>query len=268
MTSVLETIAQRRATDFAAEVGERHLEAVIESAPPGPARREVAARFARPGLHLIAEIKRSSPSAGAMVDGQLDVAERARAYQAGGASMISVLVEPHWFGGSLEDLRLARAATTLPVLAKEFVVDARQLPMLRGAGADAVLLLAALHSPDDLGRLVELAFRVGLEPLVEAHDADELKAAVATDARLIGINNRDLRSFETSLSVSERLAPLVPADRIVVAESGMNTPADLARLGRIGISTFLIGESLMRQPDVTAATRLILTRPATPAAAE
>jgi tryptophan synthase beta subunit len=188
-----------------------------------------------------------------MVDGQLDVAERARAYQAGGASMISVLVEPHWFGGSLEDLRQARAATTLPVLAKEFVVDARQLPLLRTAGADAVLLLAALHAPAELGRLVELAIRVGLEPLVEAHDAEELRAAVATDARLVGINNRDLRTLEVDDGLADRLRELVPDDRIVVAESGVRDAATIRRWRAHAFDGALVGEDLMRSGSDTAA---------------
>ena len=206
--SVLHQIAERRASDLATELGDRTLRDLVARAGEGPRRREVAGRFARAGLHLIAEIKRSSPSAGSMVDGDLDVAERARAYQAGGASMISVLVEPHWFGGSIEDLQVARAATTLPVLAKEFVVDPRQLPLLRAAGADAVLLLAALHPPKRLAALVRTALDVGLEPLVEAHTGKELVAALSTDARLVGINNRDLKTLEVDTKRCEDLRSL------------------------------------------------------------
>ena len=244
--SVLHEIAARRAADVAAELGDRDLRSIRRDTPPGPARRDVAGRLARPGLHLIAEIKRRSPSAGPLAGADLDVAAQARAYQAGGASMISVLVEPHWFGGSLEDLQTARAATSLPVLAKEFVVDARQLPLLRAAGADAVLLLAALHRPRQLARLAALALDLGLEPLVEAHDERELRAAIGTDARLIGINNRDLRTLRVDVELATRLRPLVPDDRLVVAESGLRDAATVRRWRAVGFDAALVGEDLMR----------------------
>ena len=244
--SVLDDIAARRAADVAAELGDRDLRAIRRDAPEGPARRDVAGRLARPGLHLITEIKRRSPSAGPLAGKTLDVASQARAYQAGGASMISVLVEPHWFGGSLADLQAARAATSLPVLAKEFVVDARQLPLLRSAGADAVLLLAALHRPRELARLVALALELGLEPLVEAHDMRELRAAIGTGARLIGINNRDLRTLRVDLELAMRLRPLVPDDRLVVAESGLRDATTVRRWRAAGFDAALVGEDLMR----------------------
>ena len=245
-SSVLLEIAERRAADISAELGDRDLRTIIAETPLGPPRRPVVGRLARPGLHLIAEIKRRSPSAGSMVDGQLDVPERARAYQAGGASMISVLVEPHWFGGSIDDIRAARAATTLPVLAKDFVVDPRQLPLLRAAGADAVLLLAALHPPTRLARLVRQAFKAGLEPLVEAHTAREVAAAVATEANLIGINNRDLKSLAVDPHLCERLRALVPDDRLAVAELGVHDAATVRRWRAHGFDAALVGEDLMR----------------------
>ena len=227
------------------------------------ARRGGRARAARrrgpasrvPGLHLIAEIKRRSPSAGALADGDLDVASRARAYQAGGAAVISVLVENRYFGGSIDDLRAARAATTLPVLAKEFVVDARQLPLLRAAGADAVLLLAALHPARRLARLVRDALDLGLEPLVEAHDARELDAALGTDARIIGINNRDLRTLTVDPELADRLRDRIPADRIAVAESGVRDAAILRRWRALGYDAALVGEELMRSGHDPAAVR-------------
>ena len=188
-----------------------------------------------------------------MGEGTLDVAERARAYQAGGASMISVLVEPHWFGGSLADLRSARAACTLPVLAKEFVVDPRQLPLLRAAGADAVLLLAALHPPKRLARLVRVALDVGLEPLVETHTGKELVAALGTDARLIGINNRDLTTLAVDPRRCEMLRSLVPDDRLVVAESGVRDAATVRRWRALGFDAALVGEDLMRAGSDTLA---------------
>jgi tryptophan synthase beta subunit len=254
--SVLDEIAARRAADISTSLGDEDWRTVARRSGDGPARRDVLGRFARPGLHLIAEIKRRSPSAGLLVEGRLDIAARARAYQSGGASMISVLIEPHWFGGSIDDLMAARAATSLPVLAKDFVVDARQLPVLRAAGADAVLLLAALHKPRELARLATLALEQDLEPLVEAHSARELRAALTTDARLIGINNRDLRTLRTDPELVVQLRDRVPADRLVVAESGVREPAQLRRWRALGFDAALVGEDLMRagtDPDVVEA---------------
>mgnify|MGYP001821149874 CR=1 FL=1 len=251
--SVLREIAQRRAADIDAELGTKTLADLTGEAARGSRRREVAARFARPGLHLIAEIKRSSPSAGKLAAKRLNVAERARAYQAGGASMISVLVEPHWFGGSLKDLKAARAATSLPVLAKEFVVQPRQLPGLRAAGADAVLLLAALHPRTRLEKLVDIALEVGLEPLVEVHSARELENALQTRARLIGINNRNLKTLEVDTTLCERLRADVPDDRIVIAESGVKDAATVRRWRALGFDGALVGEDLMRSGSDPAA---------------
>jgi tryptophan synthase beta subunit len=251
--SVLREIADRRAADIAAELGTSTFDDLSSEAARGPRRREVTGRFARPGLHLIAEIKRSSPSAGKLAGKRLNVAQRSRAYQAGGASMISVLVEPHWFGGSLKDLQAARAATTVPVLAKEFVVDARQLPLLRAAGADAVLLLAALHPRQRLGQLVQVAQDVGLEPLVEVHSERELESALQTGARLIGINNRDLKTLKVDTSLCERLRAAVPDDRIVIAESGVRDAATIRRWRALGFDGALVGEDLMRSGSDPAA---------------
>jgi tryptophan synthase beta chain len=244
--SVLREIAQRRRADVMSELAGRTLRELSRAAARAPDPRPVALRFARPGTHVIAEVKRRSPSAGALIDAPLDVADRARAYAAGGAAMVSVLVEPHWFGGTLEDLGRARSAITIPVLAKEFVVDPRQLPLLRAAGADAVLLLANLHRPASLARLVARAQDLGLEPLVEVHDAAELEAALATDARLIGVNNRDLRTLAVDTTIAERLRAAIPDDRIVIAESGVRDPALLRRWRALGFDGALIGEDLMR----------------------
>ena len=216
--------------------------------------RPIAELLAGPGLHLIAEVKRRSPSAGAIAVGD-DAVARARAYAAGGAAAISVLCEPHWFGGSVDDLREVRAAISVPVLAKEFVVDARQLDLLRGAGADIVLLLAVLHPARRLARLVARVRDLGMEPLVEAHDARELSLALATDARLIGINNRDLRTLEVDPERAVRLRELVPADRLVVAESGVRDPATIRRWRATGFDAALVGEALMRSADPSAAAR-------------
>ena len=184
--------------------------------------------LARPGLHVIAEVKRSSPSAGAIARAGDDPIARARAYEAGGAAAISVLCEPHWFNGSLADLAAIRAAVSIPVLAKEFVVDRRQLSVVRAAGADLVLLLAALHGPARLAALVREAVDLGLEPLVEAHDERELEAALATGARLIGLNNRDLRTLVVDPERAVRLRERIPDDRIAIAESGVRDAATVA----------------------------------------
>jgi len=223
-----------------------------------PAARPIAERLTEPGLHLIAEIKRSSPSAGAIAGQAEDIVARARAYEAGGAAAISVLCEPHWFGGSVDDLRAVRAAVAIPVLAKEFVVDERQLPMLRAAGADLVLLLAVLHDSDALARLVAAALAIGLEPLVEAHDASEVAAAVASGARLIGLNNRDLRTLEVDTERAERLRTLVPDDRIVIAESGVRDAATVSRWRALGFDGALVGEALMRSGEPSAAARSLV----------
>ena len=261
-TSVIDQIAARRRADLPAEL--RRYGAMARASAPRP----VAERLAAPGLHLIAELKRSSPSAGRIAATDMDLVGQARAYEAGGATAISVLCEPHWFGGSIDDLRAVRDAVAIPVLAKEFVVDARQLPVLRGAGADLVLLLAVLHEPAALAELVDRAFELGLEPLVEAHDDREVEAALQTRARLIGINNRDLRTLDVDVERADRLRTLVPDDRIVIAESGVRDPSTVARWRALGFDAALIGEALMRSADPAASARAFVDagrRPEDPA---
>jgi tryptophan synthase beta chain len=248
--TVVDDIAARRRADLA-ELLDRGKGPDLRPAPPA---RPIVERLAAPGLHLIAEIKRASPSAGDIATSD-DIVSRARAYERGGAAAISVLCEPHWFGGSLDDLRAVRAAVGIPVLAKEFIVDRRQLPLIRAAGADLVLLLAVLHPPRRLATLVERALALGLEPLVEAHDEREIRAALATDARLIGLNNRDLRTLEVDPERADRLRALVPDDRLVIAESGVRDPATVARWGALGFDGALVGEALMRAADPAAAAR-------------
>ncbi len=263
----VQEIAARRLADVVPELdalGQDGLHALVAAAPTP---RSVVEALAAPGLHLIAEVKRSSPSAGAIAAGA-DAVARARAYAAGGASAISVLCEPHWFGGSVADLRAVRAAVAVPVLAKEFVVDPRQLELLRGAGADLVLLLAVLHPGDRLAQLVRAARDLGMEPLVEAHDARELEAALATDARVIGINNRDLRTLDVDPEQAVRLFDLVPADRLVVAESGVRNTATIARWRATGFDAALVGEALMRAGDPASTARAFVAagrHPASPA---
>ena len=251
--NVVVEIAARRAADLTVELDGLTLASLERQAAAAPPPRDVAGRLAAPGLALIAEVKRSSPSAGRIVEESDDPIARARAYAAGGAAAISVLCEPHWFGGSVDDLRLVRSAVNVPVLAKEFVVDRRQLPLLRAAGADLVLLLASLHPAARLARFVDDALALGLEPLVEAHDARELDRALATRARLIGLNNRDLRSLDVDPERAVRLRDLVPDDRLVIAESGLREPGTIVGWRALGFDAVLVGEALMRAADPAAA---------------
>ena len=252
--SVVREIADRRLAEVRPELDALGAAALARMVAAAPEPRGVVDALAAPGLHLIAEVKRRSPSAGAIVEAD-DAVARARAYAAGGAAVISVLCEPHWFGGSVDDLRAVRAAVSVPVLAKEFVVDPRQLDLLRAAGADLVLLLAVLHPAKRLARLVGQARDLGLEPLVEAHDARELESAIASGARIIGINNRDLRTLDVDPERAVRLHELVPGDRIAVAESGVRDTGTVARWRATGFDAALVGEALMRSPDPAAAAR-------------
>ena len=261
---VVHEIAARRLVDVrleAADIRPADLRASVRAAPPP---RPIAERLAAPGLHLIAEIKRASPSSGRIAAAGEDIVARARAYEAGGAAAISVLCEPHWFGGSVHDLRAVRAAVAIPILAKDFVVDAVQLPLLRAAGADIVLLLAVLHPARRLARLVVAARDLGLEPFVEVHDARELDRALSTDARLIGLNNRDLRTLQVDVERAGRLRELVPHDRLVIAESGVRSADIVARWRALGFDGALVGEALVRSDDPAAAVRAFVAAGAAP----
>ena len=265
---VVAEIAARRLADVKAELGSRTYrtlanDAAEYSARPGNAPRPIVERLAAPGLHLIAEVKRRSPSAGAIA-ADADPVALARAYESGGASAISVLCEPHWFGGSVADLRAVRDAVSVPILAKEFVVDERQLPVLRSAGADVVLLLASLLPARQLARFADLARELGLEPLVEVHDKRELHAALSTQARLIGLNNRNLRTLQVDPDLCLRLRTLVPDDRLVVGESGVGEPRTLVGWRAVGLDAALIGEALMRAADPASAARAFVHAGAVP----
>lgn len=261
MSDILDTIRRYKLDEVAARKRAHPLstiEAEARAAPP--VRPFAAALSAAPGYGLIAEIKKASPSKG-LIRPEFDPPALARAYADGGASCLSVLTDAPSFQGHEQYLVEARAACDLPVLRKEFLYDPWQVAEARAIGADCILIIMAAVDDDVARELADAARHWGMDALVEVHDEAELARAQALNAALIGVNNRDLRSFRTDLAVTERLAPLVPAGTCLVAESGLASPADLARLARVGARAFLIGESLMRAEDVAAATASLLADP-------
>jgi indole-3-glycerol phosphate synthase len=239
---------------------EELLDTARSAAAPRGFKRALAAAVEAGGYGLIAEIKKASPSAGP-IRKDFDPAGLARAYERGGAACLSVLTDMPYFQGGDKDLAAARGAAALPVLRKDFIVDPYQIAESRALGADCVLLILAVLDDAMAQSCATAARDLGMDTLIEVHNEAELDRARALGFRFIGINNRDLRSFRTDLATTERLAQRAPAGARLVAESGLKTSADLARLARAGVSCFLVGESLLRQADVEAATRALLSPP-------
>jgi indole-3-glycerol phosphate synthase len=253
MPTILDRIVEAKRREVEAACG-RVPEAELERRTAGlPPTRGFAAALRRPGeVRIIAEVKKASPSAG-VIRADFDPVRIARTYERHGAACVSVLTDGPYFQGSLEHLAAVRAAVGCPLLRKDFILDRYQLLEARLAGADAALLIAEILPGDRLAELHREAVALGLDVLVELHDADQLDRVLGCGATLVGINNRDLRTFETRLEHTLDLMPRVPAGVTVVSESGIRTHADLRRLAAAGVHAVLVGESLMRSPDVGAA---------------
>ncbi|HVL89762.1 MAG TPA: indole-3-glycerol phosphate synthase TrpC [Actinomycetota bacterium] len=255
--SFLERITAERREDALRRRAEGALEEAKAAAEAAPPVRDFEAALRVPGLSLIAEIKRASPSKGVIAAGADEVAI-ARAYEDGGAAAVSVLTEPNHFRGTLEDLRSVRSAVEVPVLRKDFVCDELHVYEARAAGADAVLLIVAALTQSELVALIDAAAVCGMAADVEVHDPDEVGRAVDAGARIVAINARNLATLDVDLATVEKVRPLIPGGVLAVAESGIETVADVRRMRDAGVDAVHIGETLMRAPDPAAAIRDLL----------
>jgi indole-3-glycerol phosphate synthase len=261
MSTFLNQVVERTRADVAARQKEVPLADLERALGPVPRNRPFSEALVAEGISLIAEMKRSSPSKGP-IRPDATVSQIVRAYEEAGASACSVLTEPHWFGGSLDDLREARAACDLPLIRKDFIVDPYQVVEARLAGANAILLIVAALDPAEITSLYDQASEIGLDCLVEVHDEDEMETALACGVEIIGVNNRNLHTLEVDPETALRLLVDAPAGTIVVAESGITSNEDVERLEEAGVDAILVGEALMREDDPAAAVHTLLgTRP-------
>ena len=263
MDNVLKKICEEKRSYLTNKRRERSFSAVVADArladPPRGFAAALRASLDSGKYGLIAEIKKASPSKGLIRD-DFNPPSLALAYAAGGASCLSVLTDIPYFQGDDKHLVAARAAIDLPVLRKDFMLDAYQIAESRSLGADCILLIMAALEDTLANEMAESALEWGMDVLVEVHDKNELERALRLPTKLIGVNNRNLKTLEVDISMTEVLADMVPEDRILISESGLSTPADLSRMASSGANCFLVGESLMRQTDVENATRLLLAR--------
>lgn len=254
---ILDEIHEHKLVEVAERKKQIPIEDLEKRLPHAPPVRDFAAAIGREGMSLIAEVKKASPSAG-IIREDFDPVAIARAYADAGAAAISVLTDEKYFQGSLTFLEDIRAAVNIPLLRKDFIIDAYQIAEARVSGADAILLIVHLLDDETLRSFLDRAHELGMKCVVESHSKEELERAVASGAEILGINNRDLHTFKVDVETAIAFAPLVPRERIVVGESGIKTADDVRRLGKAGVSAILVGETLIKSPDITAKTQELM----------